>query len=231
MSALGRVALGVRHVGTILRKDLLVELRTKEVLLTMGLFAVLTVVIFSFAFYVDDDRARAYAPGILWVTVIFSGTLGLNRLFDREQENDCMSALMLSSAGPKAIFLAKSLGNLLFTLVMELLTVPLILLFFDLSVDRPALLLLVLLAGTVGFCFVGTLFAAMLVRARMKEVLLPLVVYPVVVPVIIGGVKATSGILNGYPTDEVVEWARLLLAFDLVFVVLSVWLFERMWVE
>lgn len=142
-----------------------------------------------------------------------------------------MSALMLSSAGPKAIFLAKSLGNLLFTLVMELLTVPLILLFFDLSVDRPALLLLVLLAGTVGFCFVGTLFAAMLVRARMKEVLLPLVVYPVVVPVIIGGVKATSGILNGYPTDEVVEWARLLLAFDLVFVVLSVWLFERMWVE
>ncbi|GMV39710.1 MAG: hypothetical protein AMXMBFR64_14260 [Myxococcales bacterium] len=231
MSALGRAVDGARHVGTILRKDLLVELRTKEVLLTMGLFAVLTVVIFSFAFYVDDDRARAYAPGILWVTVIFSGTLGLNRLFDREQENDCMSALMLSSAGPKAIFLAKSLGNLLFTLVMELLTVPLILLFFDLSVDRPALLLLVLLAGTVGFCFVGTLFAAMLVRARMKEVLLPLVVYPVVVPVIIGGVKATSGILNGYPTDEVVEWARLLLAFDLVFVVLSVWLFERMWVE
>ena len=228
---IARTAEALRTIHIILKKDLLVELRTKEVLLTMGLFAVLTVVIFSFAFYVDDDRSRAYAPGILWVTVIFSGTIGLNRLFDREQENDCMSALLLSAAGPKAIFLAKSLGNLMFTLVMELLTVPLILLFFDLSVDRPGLLLLELVAGTVGFCFVGTLFAAMLVRARMKEVLLPLVVYPVVVPVIIGGVKATSGILNGYPTDEVMEWTRLLLAFDLVFVVLSVWLFERMWVE
>lgn len=215
----------------ILRKDLLVELRTKEVLLTMGLFAALIVVIFSFAFYVDDDRARAYAPGILWVTILFSGTIGLNRLFDREQENDCMSALLLSAAGPKAIYLAKSLGNLLFTLVMEVLTVPLILLFFAIDVDRPGLLVAELVAGSIGFCFVGTLFAAMLVRARMKEVLLPLVVYPIVVPVIIAGVKATEAILNGYPTDEVVSWIRFVVAFDILFVVLSVWLFERMWVE
>ena len=228
---LGEAIRGMRNVQVILRKDLLVELRTKEVLLTMGLFAALTVVIFSFAFYVDDDRARAYAPGILWVTIIFAGTIGLNRLFDREQENDCMSALLLSEAGPKAIYLAKSLGNLLFTLVMEILTVPLILLFFAIDVDRPGLLVAELVAGSIGFCFVGTLFAAMLVRARMKEVLLPLVVYPIVVPVIIAGVKATSAILSGYPTDEVLSWIRFVVAFDILFVVLSVWLFERMWVE
>ncbi|NUN16368.1 MAG: heme exporter protein CcmB [Myxococcales bacterium] len=218
----------IQHFWVVFRKDIRIELRTREILLTMGLFALLLVVVFSFAFYTDAERSRIYAPGILWTTVVFSGTIGLNRLFERENENGCLSGVLLTPISPRMVFVAKAMGNLLFTLLMEILTVPLLVMFFSLDIQPVGIFLSGLLLGTVGFCFVGTLFAAMLSAARMKEVLVPLVVYPIIVPIIIGGVKVTAVVLNDYPVEEALNWLKLIAGFDLLFVSLAIWLFEPM---
>ena len=221
----------LRTLLILLRKDVLVELRSREILFTMGVFALLLVVLFSFAFYTDVERARVYSPGILWITVLFAGTLGLNRLFERETTNGALDILLLCAAGPRTVFVAKALAHLLFTVVMVTLTLPLLVVFFHLEVPHPGALFASLLAGMVGFCFVGTLFAAMLVGSRMREVLLPVVVYPLVVPVLIAGVKSASGLLAGDAGVEVQGWIQFMVGFDILFVVLSTWLFDRMLVR
>jgi heme exporter protein CcmB len=218
----------VRQIGTVLHKDLVVELRTKEILLTMSMFAVLVVIIFSFAFYTNEERARVFAPGILWVTVVFAGSIGLGRLFERERESGALDALLLSPLSARSLYLAKFAGNLLFTVVMELLAVPLVLIFFSLDVDRPGLFVAAMLLGTIGYCSVGTLFAAALSGARLRELLLPLVVYPLVVPVVIAGVKATAEILAGAPDRAVLSWIQFMVGFDLLFGFLSMWLFGKL---
>jgi heme exporter protein B len=217
-----------RSLWLLVQKDLLVELRTREMLLSMVLFSLLLVVLFSFAFYTDQERARVYAPGILWITVIFAGTLGFNRLFDREIEDGALDALFMSGAGLRVVFVAKALSHLVFTLLMELLTVPLLIVFFDLEVTTPGLLALSLFLGTVGFSFVGTLFAALLVGARMRDVLLPVVIYPLVVPVLIAGVKSTSGILVDAPFKETGSWLQFMLGFDILYVAMSTWMFSKL---
>jgi heme exporter protein B len=221
----------LRTLVVLLRKDVLVELRSREILFTMGIFALLLVVLFSFAFYTDVERARVYSPGILWITVLFAGTLGLNRLFERETTNGALDGLLLCPAGPRTVFVAKALAHLLFTSVMVALTLPLLVVFFHLEVPSPWALLGSLFAGMVGFCFVGTLFAAMLVGSRMREVLLPVVVYPLVVPLLIAGVKSSSGLLAGDMGAEVGGWIQFMIGFDILFVVLSTWLFDMMLVR
>lgn len=214
--------------AAVLRKDLTIEFRSREILYPMALFSFLLVVVFSFAFLSDPAKARDYGPGIVWVTVLFSSTVGLNRLFDRERENGCLWALLLAPVPAAAVFAAKVVGHLVFTGLMEALTLPLILLFFDLSVvDVPAFLAAVAL-GTVGVSLIGTLFSAMLMNARMKEVLLPLVTYPVLVPVVIAGVKVTALAVGAPLAEESGPWIRFLLGFDMVFGVVTLLLFERM---
>ena len=218
----------LRSLYLLVKKDLLVELRTREMLLSMLLFSLLLVVLFSFAFYTDQERAKVYAPGILWITVLFAGTLGFNRLFDREMEEGALDALFLSGIGVRAVFVSKALAHLGFTLLMELLTVPLLIVFFDLEVSSPGLLALSLFLGTVGFSFVGTLFAALLVGARMRDVLLPVVIYPLVVPVLIAGVKSSSSILVDGPFSETWSWLQFMVGFDLLYVAMSTWMFEKL---
>lgn len=212
----------------VLRKDLTIEFRSRDILYPMALFSFLLVVVFSFAFLSDPAKARDYGPGIVWVTVLFSSTVGLNRVFDRERENGCLWALLLGPVPAGAVFAAKVVGHLLFTGLMEALTLPLILLFFDLPVvDVPAFLAAVAL-GTVGVSLVGTLFSAMLMNARMKEVLLPLVTYPVLVPVVIAGVKVTALAVGAPLAEEPGPWLKFLAGFDMVFGVVTLLLFERM---
>ncbi len=181
----------LRTVWLILHKDLLTELRTREVVATMGLFSLLVVVVFAFAFSVDETRAALVAPGIVWVVILFATTLGLGRVFDRERDNDCLTALCLAPAGPQAVWVAKALGVFLFALVTELLTVPLMLVFLGVSVPMDGLPLFAaaIALGTAGIASVGTLFSGMLVSARLRDLVLPVVLYPVVVPVVIGGVE------------------------------------------
>ena len=186
----------------VLHKDLLIELRTREVLYSMALFSVLTVVIFTFAFVVRDESLALVAPGIPWVALTFAGTLGLARTFAREQEGDCLTGLLVSPASTGGIFLGKALANTVFMLVVEALLVPLCGVFFDLDFSAaPWLQLALFVLGTVGFTAVGTLFSTMLLNSRLRDVLLPLVFYPIVVPVVIAGVKGTAAVLAGNTAD------------------------------
>ncbi len=214
--------------AAVLRKDLTIEFRSRDILYPMALFSFLLVVVFSFAFLSDRGKARDYGPGIVWVTVLFSATVGLNRLFDRERENGCLWSLLLAPVSAGAVFLAKVVGHLLFTGLMEALTLPLILLFFDLAVVDVPVFLAAIALGTVGVSLVGTLFSAMLMNARMKEVLLPLVTYPVLVPVVIAGVKVTALGVGAPLAEEPGPWLRFLVGFDMVFGVVTLLLFDRM---
>lgn len=217
-----------RQYLAILGKDLLVEFRTREILLTMALFSMLLVIIFAFAFLSDPTKAKDYGPGIIWVTVLFSATIGQNRLFDRERENGCLWGLLLSPVDAGTIFLAKATAQFIFTLLMELPTILLIILFFDLSLVQPMEFITSLLLGTVALSLVGTLFSAMLMNARMKEVLLPLVTYPLLVPVVIAGVKVTSVAVGAPVNEDAWMWLKFLLGFDMIFAVATWFLFGRM---
>ncbi len=217
-----------RQYLAILGKDLLVEFRTREILLTMALFSMLLVIIFAFAFLSDPTKAKDYGPGIIWVTVLFSATIGQNRLFDRERENGCLWGLLLSSVDAGTIFLAKATAQFIFTLLMELPTILLIILFFDLPLVQPMEFIASLLLGTVALSLVGTLFSAMLMNARMKEVLLPLVTYPLLVPVVIAGVKVTSVAVGAPVNEDAWMWLKFLLGFDMIFAVATWFLFGRM---
>jgi len=209
----------------IARKDLLVEWRSREILYTMSFFAVLVVVIFSFAF-VGEGKSGAVAGGILWVVIPFAGVLGLGRAFDRERDGDTHQALLLSPASRAAIYLGKLLGVFIFISLSELVVVPLLLLLFSLRASSPSLLGGLLLLGTLGFAAVGSLFAAPLMQSRSRDVLLPVLLFPIITPLVVAGAKGTAALLAG-PGElaGAMVWLKLMAAFDLVFVALSLWAF------
>ncbi|MCA9516434.1 MAG: heme exporter protein CcmB [Myxococcales bacterium] len=223
----------LRAAFLILRKDLLVELRTREVLATMVLFALLVVVIFAFAFNIDQDATQAVAPGILWVTLVFAGNLGTSRVFEGERAHGAMVGLMLTPGGPVAVYLAKVVGVLVFMLVMEIVIVPLTLMFVGITLPPEGIgvLALALFLGSVGFALIGTLFGAMLGDARMRELLVPLVVYPVVVPLLIAGVKLTGLAFGQGLAEDPADWLTMMVGFDLIFAGLAPWVFARVMVE
>jgi heme exporter protein CcmB len=222
-----------RAIWLILRKDVLIELRTREVLASMGLFGLLIVVVFAFAFSLDKTRAQLVGPGIIWVTILFSGTLGLYRLFDRERDNAAMSGLLLSPGGPMAVYIAKVLGLVSFITVTEIIVLPLMLAFMDMPLPSEGIPLfaLALIMGVVGFSVVAVLFGGMLASTRLREVLIPIVVYPIVIPVIIGGVKLTGAAMGGGLPGEAGNWIRLMAGFDLIYLALCPWVFTRVMVE
>lgn len=216
----------VRQAWAVLYKDLLVELRTREVLYSMGLFAVLVTVVFAFAFSVADAGVAKVAPGVPWVALTFAGTLGLSRGLSREQESGCLTALLTSPAPRTALFAGKASANLLFVLALEALLVPLTAMLFDLSfAAAPWTQAALFLLGTLGFCALGTAFATMLLNTRLRDVLLPLVFYPVVMPVVIAGTKGTAAVVAG-DTVAAGEWLALLAGFDAIFVPVAFWAFS-----
>lgn len=218
----------VRVAWQVMRKDMTVEVRSLEILSTTLFFAVTVVLMFSFGLVTDGRPADNVAPAILWVAIAFSGTLALGRTFERERQNDTLRALMLAPADRPALYVGKLAGILLLLGLVEIILVPLVGLLFNAPVLAQALpLAMLLLAGTIGFCAVGTLFAAMLVRARSRDVLLPIMLYPMTVPVMIAGVRGTVALFQPAPDAAVVQfWLSLLVSFDVVFVVLALWTFE-----
>ena len=217
----------------ILKKDLLSELRTREVIATMGIFSVLVVVIFAFAFSVDETRGRLVAAGIVWVVVLFASTLGLSRIFDQERDNGGLVALCLSPAGPVAVYIAKVTAIVIFSLLTELFTIPLMLVFLGVSIPDGGigLLTVALVLGTLGVAEIGTLFGGMLANARMREVLLPLLVYPVTLPVVIAGVELTEIAFGGGMPDAQLGWIKLMIGFDLIFAIIPGWVFGRVMLD
>jgi heme exporter protein CcmB len=209
----------VRVAWLVTRKDLTVEMRSREIVYTTLFFAVSCVLVFSFGFVKEGRPLEDAAAGILWIAVAFSGTLALGRTFERERTNETLHALMLAPSDRPAIYLGKLLGILA--------------LLFQAPLFRsPGLLVLLLVTGTLGFTAVGTLFAAMLIRARSRDVLLPVLLYPITVPVIIAGVRGTAALLQPAGGEPIARaWLSMLVFFDAVFITLSLWTFEAVMTE
>jgi len=207
-------------VWVIVVKDVAAELHTREMVSAMLVFAVLSLLIFSLALDLRGAVARAAGPGVLWVTVAFAGTLALSRSLAREQQSGCIDGLLLAPMDRSAIFFGKALGNLIFMAVVEIVLLPLFSALFDVALLRPGVLLVVAL-GTLGYAAVGTLLASIAVNTRAREVMLPVLLLPLAVPLLIAAVQATGGLVEGASLGEVGGWLRLLVIYDLVVVAVA----------
>jgi heme exporter protein CcmB len=217
----------------VLKKDFAIELKSYEILSTTTFFAVSCVAIFSFAFVKEGVAVEDAAAGILWIAIAFAGTLALGRTFERERYGETLKALLLAPAPRPAIYLGKLLGIVTLLLATELLLVPMVAFLFNAPLfDRPLLLIALLGLGTLGYSAVGTLFAAMLVRTRTRDVMLPILLYPITIPVIIAGVRGTAALLQSPPDEAMATlWIALIGFFDVVFITLSLWTFEPLMTE
>ena len=220
-------------VWLVTRKDLLIEVRSREILYTTLFFAVSSVLVFAFGFVREGRAIEHAAAGILWIAIAFSGTLALGRAFERERQNDTLRALMLAPVDRPALYVGKLVGVLVLLGAVEAIVVPIVALMFQARLfAHPFLMAGLLIAGTVGFAAVGTLFAAMLVRARSRDVLLPVLLYPITVPVIIAGVRGTAALLQADVDLPMARaWLSMLVFFDVVFITLSLWTFEPLMTE
>jgi heme exporter protein B len=216
-----------RRAWAITWKDVVVERRSKETLNALVFFALLLLFAFEFALGPDRDRLAQAMPGLLWLGFILSGLLGLGRTFVTERENDCWEALLLTPGDKSAVYVGKLAGNVLLMFTVEALLIALFAVFFnvDLSAALPGLALVVAL-GTIGLAAVGTLFAAMTANIRARELLFPILLLPVQVPVLLGTVKATEAVLAGEPLASVAQWLKLLVAADLIYVVSGLLTFD-----
>jgi heme exporter protein B len=213
----------LEQVLAILWKDIRCELRSKQTWTGMGLFALLVIVIFNFAFDLRVDNKAAIAPGALWVAFVFASLLGLGRTIAAERENGSMDRLLLCPVDRKAIYLAKLLGNMLFIGVVEVVALPIFAALFNVPLFAGALLPIVLL-GTLGIATIGTLFSAIAAATQARELLLPILVFPLIVPVVIGAVRATGTLM--VVTANEPPWSGLIAAFDIIFLSVSILMFE-----
>jgi heme exporter protein B len=215
------------QLRTLIWKDLLVEARGRETVLAGAVFALLVLVIFNFAFDLRVENVAAVAPGVLWVTVTFAGVLSLGRAFARERDRRTLDGLLLAPIDRSALYLAKVVTSVVSMLVVEVVALPAFIALFNLVVNLP-LLILALVLGTLGLAGVGTLFAAIAAHTRAREVMLPLLLFPIQVPVILATVKSTGAAIRvpGLEPPDVGQWLGLLIAFDALFLGLSVLLFD-----
>lgn len=212
-------------VWAVVKKDILAELRTKETLSMMLIFVLLAVFIFNFAFDLRVENVREVAPGVMWVAFVFAGVLGLNRSFIQEADKGCLDGLLMTPVDRSLIYLGKMLGNLIFMLVVDAIALPVFSVLLNLALVRWDIALIVVL-GTLGFAGVGTLFSAMTANTRAREVMLPLLLFPVALPLVLAAVKATAGVLDGASLGEVANWLNLLIGYDVIFLTISYLTFD-----
>jgi heme exporter protein B len=217
----------VRRAWIVFQKDLLIERRSKEQTNALLFFCLVLLFLFQFALGPDRDRLAAALPGLLWLGFILAGLLGLGRSFLAERENDCWEGLLLTPGDKSAIYLGKLTGSLALMFVVEAMVLALFALFFnvDLAPVLPPLIMVIVL-GTVGFAAMGTLFAALTAQARARELLFPVLLLPVLVPVLLGTVKATEAVLLREPLVDVAHWLKLLVAADVIYVVAGLLTFD-----
>lgn len=215
----------LRQTWAIVAKDLAAELHTREILSAMFVFALLAMLIFSFALDLQGRTSSAAASGVLWTTIAFAGTLGLSRSMAREQQTGGIAGLLLASSDRTAIFFGKALGNFIMMLAVEVVLLPVGTVLFDANLLRPALLLVIFL-GTVGYAAIGTLLAAIAVNTRAREVMLPILLLPLMVPLLIAAVQVTSALIEGLALADANNWLRILVVYDLVITAVAVMTFE-----
>lgn len=216
-----------RIVWTIFEKDFLTEKRTKESFSAMLVFGILVLVVFNFTVSPGSQEIQDIGAGMLWVAFTFAGTLGLNRAFASENDNGNMQALIMVPVDKGAIYLGKLLSGAMFMFIVELFIIPVFVLFFNVNIweQLPGLLLISIL-GTLGFIGTGTVFSAVALNTRMREVLLPVLLFPVTIPMIIAAVEATAVLLRGEPLSGAYDWIKILLGFDVTIIVTSFLTFE-----
>jgi heme exporter protein B len=213
-----------RHVWTIAAKDLRSELRTKEALNASLAFSIVILVLFSFAFDPTSEQAREFSGGLLWLVFTFAGALILNRSFVRETQNDCLDGLLAAPVSAAALFLGKTLANYALLMAIELVSLPVFALFYNMRITGqiPALIGILLL-GTWALGVIGTFFSALTVNLRIRELMLPTLVYPLMIPALMSAMTLTTTLLAGDPigTDQMIS-LKMLVAFDIVFTLLSI---------
>jgi heme exporter protein B len=214
-----------RVVGAVVWKDLRAELRSRELSNSMIQFALMTVLVFSLALELDADARENTVAGVLWVTIVFAGILGLGRSLAAEKDRGSLDALLLAPIDRSALFFGKMIGNLLFVLVIGGVLMILLTVLFNVTLVKPLLIGIVVL-GSIGFTTIGTLLSSMSVHARARETLLPIILMPVVLPVLISAVRASTAILNGLPQDDWLPWIQLLGVADVIYLAAGYALFD-----
>jgi heme exporter protein B len=204
-------------------KDFVTEFKTRELFSAMFIFALLVILIFIFSVNLSIVKASEVGPGILWVAFLFSGTLGLNRSFVLEKENGCLMGLILAPADRTTIYFGKLISNFVFLTAMELFILPLFMVFFNIDLLEHLLpLLLVIFLGTLGFCTLGTLLSSLSSNLKTREIMLPILLYPLLVPIVIGVVRMTGQILAGEPLSGMMNWIGLTASFDIIYIGVSI---------
>ena len=218
----------LRLTWVVLLKDLRAELRTKEAINASFAFALVILVLFSFAFDPEEDATKAISGGLLWIVFAFAGTLVFNRSFARELPNDCLDALVAAPVPGAALFLGKALANYVLVLAIELVSLPVFGIFYNVHWTRQfPQLMLVLALGTWGLTVIGTVFSALTVNIRLREVMLPMLTYPILAPALMAAMQLTMQLIQGNAIGpETVRWLNLLIAFDVVFTAVSLYLVE-----
>ena len=215
----------LKAMWAVVQKDLSAELRSRELLSAMLIFSLLVILIFNFALELDIRTRRSVTSGVLWATFAFAGTLGLNRSMAIEKDRGCLDGLLLAPVDRSAIYFGKVISNFAFMLIVEAIVLPIYSILYGLNLFQPGLLLVILL-GSIGYTSVGTLLSAMSVQTRTRDVMLPILLFPVVIPVVIAAVKASGGYLTGAEMSEILPWLNLLIVYDVIFVALAYMLFD-----
>ncbi len=215
----------LRAMFAIIWKDLAAELRSRELVSAMLVFALLVIFIFNFALELDAQARATVTAGVLWVTFTFAGTIGLNRSMAVEKDRGCLDGLLLAPVDRSAIYFGKMLSNLAFMLMMAVIILPVYNLFYNVNLFIPNLLLLILL-GSLGYVSVGTLLSSMAVQARTRDILLPILLFPVVLPLLVAAVKASTVVLAGQPLRDALAYLNLMIVYDVIFIAVAFMVFD-----
>ena len=214
-----------KAVSAVVWKDVQAEVRSRELFSAMLVFSLLMILIFNFALELDVKTRQSVPAGVLWATFAFAGTLGLNRSMSIEKDRGCMDGLLLAPVDRSAIYFGKVISNLAFMLIVELIVLPVYSVLYNINLFIPGLLLVILL-GSIGYVAVGTLLAAMSVQTRTRDILLPILLFPIIIPVLLAAVKASSGFLNGADMTEILPPLNLLIFYDIVFTAVAFMVFD-----
>jgi heme exporter protein B len=212
-------------VRAVIWKDLTAEWRSRENLSAMFIFSLLVILIFNFALELDIQAQESLSAGVLWTTFIFAGTIGLNRSLSVEKDRGCLDGLLLAPVDRSVIYFGKAVGNLIFMLIVEIIVLPVYSFLYGVALFQPGFLLIVFL-GSIGYIAVGTLLATMVVQVRTRDILLPIILFPLALPVIIAAVKASQGFLLMAPMTEISPWLNILIVYDVIFIAAAYMAFD-----
>lgn len=215
----------IKAVSAVVWKDLQAEFRSRELFSAMLVFSLLIILIFNFALELDIKTRQSVTSGVLWATFAFAGTLGLNRSMAIEKDRGCLDGLLLAPVDRSAIYFGKMISNLAFMLVVEIIVLPVYSVLYNINLFQPGLLMVILL-GSIGYSGVGTLLATMSVQTRTRDILLPILLFPVVIPVLLAAVKASNGFLEGLEISEFLMPINLLIAYDVIFIAVAFMVFD-----